>query len=47
VVKSYDVRGAAERWIKEGKNPMTWTRLSCHDFWHFVSMLFFVLPGRA
>ena len=23
-------RGTAERWIREGKNAVTWTRLSCH-----------------
>ena len=22
----------AEQWIKEGKNAVKWTRLSCHDF---------------
>lgn len=22
----------AEQWIKEGKNALKWTRLSCHDF---------------
>ncbi len=22
----------AEQWIKEGKNAVNWTRLSCHDF---------------
>ena len=25
-------RGTAEQWIKEGKNAVKWTRLSCHDF---------------
>ena len=25
-------RGTAEQRIKEGKNPVKWTRLSCHDF---------------
>jgi hypothetical protein len=24
--------GTAEQWIKEGKNAVKWTRLSCHDF---------------
>jgi hypothetical protein len=28
----YNQRGAAEQWIKEGKNAVKWTRLSCHDF---------------
>ena len=25
-------RGTAERWIKEGKYALNWTRLSCHKF---------------
>ena len=25
-------RGTTEQWIKEGKNAVKWTRLSCHDF---------------
>ncbi len=25
-------RGTAEQWIKEGKNAINWTRLSCHSF---------------
>ena len=32
VVMFYNHRGTAERWIKEGKNALTWTRLSCHRF---------------
>jgi hypothetical protein len=32
VVAFYNQRGTAERWIKEGKNAVTWTRLSCHSF---------------
>jgi len=28
----YDHRGTAEQWIKEGKNRVTWTRLSRHRF---------------
>ena len=28
----YNGRGTAEQWIKEGKNAVKWTRLSCHDF---------------
>jgi hypothetical protein len=28
----YNQRGTAERWIKEGKHAVTWTRLSCHRF---------------
>jgi hypothetical protein len=32
VVAFYNQRGTAERHIKEGKNAVTWTRLSCHRF---------------
>jgi hypothetical protein len=32
VVRFYNLRGTAEQWIKEGKNAVNWTRLSCHDF---------------
>ena len=32
VVMFYNQRGTAEQWIKEGKNAVTWTRLSCHRF---------------
>jgi hypothetical protein len=32
VVMFYNHRGTAEQWIKEGKNAVTWTRLSCHSF---------------
>src|ERR671928_2087316 len=32
VVAFYNQRGSAERWIKEGKNAVTWTRLSCRRF---------------
>ena len=28
----YNQRGTAEQCIKEGKNAVTWTRLSCHRF---------------
>jgi hypothetical protein len=31
VVHFYNQRGTAEQWIKEGKNAVKWTRLSCHD----------------
>jgi len=31
VVTFYNGRGAAEQWIKEGKNAVKWTNLSCHD----------------
>ena len=33
-------RCPAERWIKEGKNAVKWTRLSCHDF---IRLQLFVL----
>ena len=32
VIKSYNGRGTAERWIKEGKNAVKWTKLSCRTF---------------
>ena len=32
VVWFYNLRGTAEQWIKEGKNAVKWTKLSCHDF---------------
>jgi len=32
VVRFYNQRGTAEQWIKEGKNAVKWTKLSCHDF---------------
>jgi len=32
VVQFYNKRGTAEQWIKEGKQAINWTRLSCHDF---------------
>jgi len=32
VTRFYNQRGTAEQWIKEGKNAITWTRLSCHRF---------------
>ena len=32
VVNFYNQRGTAEQWIKEGKNAVRWTRLSCHGF---------------
>jgi hypothetical protein len=31
VVAFYNQRGTAEQWIKEGKNAVTWTRLSCRS----------------
>ena len=32
VVRFYNKRGAAEQWIKEGKQAVKMTRLSCHRF---------------
>ena len=32
VVWFYNQRGTAEQHIKEGKNAINWTRLSCHSF---------------
>ncbi len=32
VVKFYNGRGIAEQWIKEGKNAVKWTKLSCRTF---------------
>lgn len=32
IVRFYDSRSTAERWIKEGKYALSWTRLSCHKF---------------
>jgi hypothetical protein len=34
VVAFYNQRGTAEQWIKEGKNAIRWTRLSCRRFRH-------------
>ncbi|MDP3064265.1 MAG: IS1380 family transposase, partial [Chloroflexota bacterium] len=32
VTRFYNGRGTAEQWIKEGKQALKWTRLSCHRF---------------
>jgi len=32
VVRFYNARGTAESWIKEGKNAVKWTKLSCRRF---------------
>ncbi|MFL5337435.1 MAG: transposase, partial [Geminicoccaceae bacterium] len=32
VSRFYNGRGTAERWIKEGKQALRWTRLSCRAF---------------
>jgi hypothetical protein len=43
-VRFYNQRGTAEQWIKEGKNAVRWTRLSCHDFVdNEVRLMLFVL----
>ena len=34
VIAFYNQRGTAEQWIKEGKNAIRWTRLSCRRFDH-------------
>jgi hypothetical protein len=31
-VRFYNRRGTAEQWIKEGKNAVKWTKLSCRRF---------------
>jgi hypothetical protein len=32
IVRFYNGRGTAEQWIREGKNALRWTRLSCRSF---------------
>jgi len=32
LTKFYQGQGTAEQWIKEGKNAINWTRLSCYSF---------------
>jgi hypothetical protein len=32
IVALYNQRGTCEQWIKEGKNAIKWTRLSCRTF---------------
>jgi hypothetical protein len=32
VVRFYNARGTTEQWIKEGKNAVKWTKLSCRRF---------------
>ncbi len=32
VVRFYNGRGTVEQWIREGKNALRWTRLSCRAF---------------
>ena len=43
VVGFYNQRGTAEQWIKEGKNAVKWTRLSCRSF---VNRLPTLTPDR-
>ena len=31
VIAFYNQRGTAEQWIKDGRNAVTWTRLSCRS----------------
>lgn len=39
VVRSYNKRGTTEQWIKEGKQAVKMTRLSCHRFrWNQVRL---------
>ena len=39
VVRFYNQRGTAEQWIKEGKNAVMWTKLSCRRFWDITARL--------
>ena len=39
VVRFYNRRGTAEPWIKEGKNAVKWTKLSCRRFKDNVARL--------
>ena len=32
MVRFYNGRGTSEQWIKEGKNAIKWTKLSCRTF---------------
>jgi len=32
IVRFYNKRGTSEQWIKEGKNAVKWTKLSCKNF---------------
>lgn len=34
IKRLYNGRGTAEQWIREGKNTIRWTRLSCRAFKH-------------
>jgi hypothetical protein len=39
LVRFYNARGTAEQWIKEGKNAVKWTKLSCRRFKDNVARL--------
>jgi Transposase DDE domain group 1 len=43
VVKFYNSRATAEQHIREGKNAIRWTRLSCHAFDNAVRLQLFAL----
>ncbi len=44
IVRFYNGPGRAEQWIKEGKQALNWTRLSCHKFVaNHVRLALFVL----
>jgi hypothetical protein len=51
VVRFYNKRGTAEQWIKEGKQAVKMTRLSCHRFRSnqvrlALSLLAYIAPNR-
>jgi hypothetical protein len=48
VVRFYNKRGMAEQWIKEGKQAVAMTRLSCHRFRaNEVRLWLSVQPGQS
>jgi len=52
VVRFYNKRGTAEQWIKEGKQAVKMTRLSCHRFRSnevrlWLSLIVDKLPAKA
>lgn len=47
-MRFYNQRGTAEQWIKEGKNTVKGTRLSCQDFVdNQVRLQLFVLADKG
>ncbi len=46
IIQFYNQRGTAEQSIREGKNAVKWTRLSCHDFVDNHVRLAIVQPGQ-